>query len=50
MGQGGDRWDIVARDCTVTYYRGDGKQAVMTIQRDLANLQAELAFEKSFVL
>lgn len=38
--------DIAARDCTVTYYRGDRKQAVLTIQRDLESLRAELAFEK----
>jgi NADPH-dependent 2,4-dienoyl-CoA reductase/sulfur reductase-like enzyme/nitrite reductase/ring-hydroxylating ferredoxin subunit len=39
--------DIAARNCAVTYYRGDRKQAVATIQRDLESLQAELAFEKS---
>jgi NADPH-dependent 2,4-dienoyl-CoA reductase/sulfur reductase-like enzyme/nitrite reductase/ring-hydroxylating ferredoxin subunit len=39
--------DVAARDCTVTYYRGDRKQAVLTIQRDLESLRTELAFEKS---
>ena len=39
--------DITTRDCTVVYYRGDRKQAVLTIQRDLESLRAELAFEKT---
>jgi len=42
--------DVAARDCTVTYHRGDRKQAVLTIQRDLESLRAELAFEKSSAL
>jgi NADPH-dependent 2,4-dienoyl-CoA reductase/sulfur reductase-like enzyme len=42
--------DVAARDCTVTYYRADRKQAVLTIQRDLASLRAELAFERSSAL
>ena len=42
--------DVAARDCTVTYHRGDRKQAVLTIQRDLASLRAELAFERSSAL
>ncbi|TXL72674.1 Rieske 2Fe-2S domain-containing protein [Vineibacter terrae] len=39
--------DITTRDCMVVYYRGDRKQAVLTIQRDLESLRAELAFEKT---
>jgi NADPH-dependent 2,4-dienoyl-CoA reductase/sulfur reductase-like enzyme len=38
--------DVAARNCTVAYYRGDRKLAVLTIRRDLESLQAELAFEK----
>ena len=48
-----ERWDvteidgdIASRDCMVAYYRGNQKQAVLTIQRDLDSLQAELAFER----
>jgi 3-phenylpropionate/trans-cinnamate dioxygenase ferredoxin reductase subunit len=42
--------NVAARDCTVTYHRGDRKQAVLTIQRDLDSLRAELAFEKMSAL
>jgi NADPH-dependent 2,4-dienoyl-CoA reductase/sulfur reductase-like enzyme len=42
--------NVAARDCTVTYWRGDRKQAVLTIQRDLESLRAELAFERSSAL
>ena len=42
--------DVDARDCTVTYYRGDRKQAVLTISRDLESLRAELAFERNSAL
>ena len=47
-----EKWDAVemdgaleARDCTVTYKRGDRPLAVATISRDLQSLQAELAME-----
>ena len=36
---------LEARDCTVTYKRGDRPLAVATISRDLQSLQAELAME-----
>ena len=47
-----ENWDAVeidgtleARDCAVTYKRGDRTLAVATISRDLQSLQAELAME-----
>lgn len=49
-----ERWDrmdidgsLVARDCAITYYRGDQKLALVTIGRDLASLEAEAAFENT---
>jgi NADPH-dependent 2,4-dienoyl-CoA reductase/sulfur reductase-like enzyme/nitrite reductase/ring-hydroxylating ferredoxin subunit len=49
-----ENWDAVdidgtlaARDCTVTYKRGDRRLAVATISRDLQSLQAELAMERA---
>ncbi|MCI0600214.1 MAG: FAD-dependent oxidoreductase [Beijerinckiaceae bacterium] len=49
-----ERWDTAevdgsldARDCMIRYYRGGKKFAVATIGRDLASLQAELAFERA---
>ena len=47
-----DRVDIdgqpAARDCTVTYWRGDRKLAVATVSRDLDSLRAEIEFERTF--
>jgi NADPH-dependent 2,4-dienoyl-CoA reductase/sulfur reductase-like enzyme/nitrite reductase/ring-hydroxylating ferredoxin subunit len=47
-----EKWDAVemdgtldARDCAVTYKRGDRRLAVATISRDLQSLQAELTME-----
>ncbi len=47
-----EQWDSIKvegsfadRDCTVTYLRGGKRLAIATIQRDLQNLQTELAFE-----
>jgi apoptosis-inducing factor 3 len=47
-----ERWDkaeiegsLDARDCTISYHRGGKKLAVATIGRDLAGLEAEVAFE-----
>jgi NADPH-dependent 2,4-dienoyl-CoA reductase/sulfur reductase-like enzyme len=47
-----ERWDVVdidgalaARDCTVTYKRGDRTLAVATVSRDLQSLEAERAME-----
>ena len=47
-----ERWDTVeidgalhARDCAVTYRRGDRTLAVATIGRDVASLRAEVAME-----
>jgi apoptosis-inducing factor 3 len=47
-----ERWDAVdingalaARDCTVTYKRGDRTLAVATVSRDLQSLKAERAME-----
>ncbi|HET6374629.1 MAG TPA: FAD-dependent oxidoreductase, partial [Methylocella sp.] len=48
------RWDRVeidgrldARDCAIGYYHGAKKLALATIGRDLASLEAELAFERA---
>jgi NADPH-dependent 2,4-dienoyl-CoA reductase/sulfur reductase-like enzyme/nitrite reductase/ring-hydroxylating ferredoxin subunit len=48
-----ERWDDIeldgsleARDCRLTYRAGGKPLAVVTIGRDLASLQAELAFER----
>ena len=47
-----EKWDAVAidgslaaRDCTVTYKRGDRALAVATISRDRQSLSAERDFE-----
>ena len=47
-----EQWDdvriegsLAARDCAVTYLREGRRLAIATVQRDLQNLQAELAFE-----
>jgi NADPH-dependent 2,4-dienoyl-CoA reductase/sulfur reductase-like enzyme/nitrite reductase/ring-hydroxylating ferredoxin subunit len=47
-----EHWDSIQiegsfeqRDCTLTYLRNGKRLAVATVQRDLQNLQAELAFE-----
>ena len=47
-----ESWDAIAidgslaaRDCTVTYKRGDRTLAVATISRDVQSLEAELALE-----
>jgi apoptosis-inducing factor 3 len=47
-----EQWDSIQiegsfeeRDCTLTYLRNGKRLAVATVQRDLQNLQAELAFE-----
>ncbi|MGB7966717.1 MAG: FAD-dependent oxidoreductase, partial [Methylocella sp.] len=49
-----ERWDkaeiegsLDARDCTISYSRGGKKLAVATIGRDLAGLEAEVAFERA---
>ncbi len=49
-----ERWDkadiegnLEARDCTISYLRGGKKLAVATIGRDLAGLEAEVAFERA---
>ena len=34
-----------ARDCAISYYRGDKKLAVASIGRDLESLEAEASFE-----
>jgi len=48
-----ERWDrtkidgdVAARDCTIAYYRGERKLAVLTIGRDQESLRAELALEQ----
>ncbi len=48
-----ESWDRVeidgnpaARDCMVSYFRGERKLAVATLSRDLANLRAEVEFER----
>lgn len=47
-----ERWDAIeidgnleARDCAVSYKRGDRTLAVATISRDLQSLQTEAAME-----
>lgn len=52
-----EKWDAVeidgkldARDCTVTYKRGDRTLAVATISRDLQSLQTEAGMEASLGL
>jgi NADPH-dependent 2,4-dienoyl-CoA reductase/sulfur reductase-like enzyme/nitrite reductase/ring-hydroxylating ferredoxin subunit len=49
-----ERWDkaeiegsLEARDCTISYRRGGKKLAVAAIGRDLAGLEAEVAFERA---
>jgi NADPH-dependent 2,4-dienoyl-CoA reductase/sulfur reductase-like enzyme len=49
-----ERWDraeidgsLDARDCAISYHRGGRKLAVATIGRDLASLEAEVAFERA---
>ncbi|MGQ0445455.1 MAG: FAD-dependent oxidoreductase [Beijerinckiaceae bacterium] len=49
-----ERWDkaeidgsLAARDCAISFYRGGKKLAVATIGRDLAGLEAEVAFERA---
>jgi NADPH-dependent 2,4-dienoyl-CoA reductase/sulfur reductase-like enzyme/nitrite reductase/ring-hydroxylating ferredoxin subunit len=49
-----ERWDeaniegsLAARDCAISYRRGGKKLAVATIGRDLAGLEAEVAFERA---
>ncbi|HEY4846245.1 MAG TPA: FAD-dependent oxidoreductase, partial [Methylocella sp.] len=49
-----ERWDkaeiegsLEARDCAISYRRGGKKLAVATIGRDLAGLEAEVAFERA---
>lgn len=39
--------DIAARDCRLTYWRGDRKLAVATIGRDDESLRAEIDFEQA---
>jgi hypothetical protein len=38
--------DPSARDCAVTYYRGDWAAAVATIYRDRQSLETEVALEQ----
>jgi NADPH-dependent 2,4-dienoyl-CoA reductase/sulfur reductase-like enzyme/nitrite reductase/ring-hydroxylating ferredoxin subunit len=49
-----ERWDradidgqLDARDCTITYRRGDRKLAVAVVHRDLEGLRAEVEFERA---
>jgi NADPH-dependent 2,4-dienoyl-CoA reductase/sulfur reductase-like enzyme/nitrite reductase/ring-hydroxylating ferredoxin subunit len=49
-----EQWDkaevegsLEARDCAISYRRGGKKLAVATIGRDLAGLEAEVAFERA---
>ncbi|MGH6826965.1 FAD-dependent oxidoreductase [Methyloceanibacter sp.] len=49
-----ERWDkaeiegsLEARDCAISYRRGGKKLAVVTIGRDHASLEAEVAFERA---
>lgn len=39
--------DLDAQDCSITYRRGGRKLAVAVVHRDLAGLQAEVAFERA---
>lgn len=48
-----ENWDrieiegqIEARDCTVTYWRGDRKLAVVTLGRDIESLRSEVELER----
>ena len=52
---GGYSWfdiegDIAARDCILRYRRNGRVLAAASIYRDVANLEAELAMESSFVI
>jgi NADPH-dependent 2,4-dienoyl-CoA reductase/sulfur reductase-like enzyme/nitrite reductase/ring-hydroxylating ferredoxin subunit len=38
---------LEARDCAISYFRGGKKLALATIGRDIASLEAELAFEQA---
>lgn len=49
-----EQWDSIKiegsfaeRDCAITYLRDGRRLAIATVQRDLQNLQTELAFESS---
>jgi NADPH-dependent 2,4-dienoyl-CoA reductase/sulfur reductase-like enzyme/nitrite reductase/ring-hydroxylating ferredoxin subunit len=49
-----ERWDTVdvkgqlaARDCTITYRRGNKKLAMAVVHRDLEGVQAEVEFERA---
>jgi apoptosis-inducing factor 3 len=51
-----EQWDraeiegrLDARDCAISYRRGGKKLAVATIGRDLASLEAEVAFERAII-
>jgi pyruvate/2-oxoglutarate dehydrogenase complex dihydrolipoamide dehydrogenase (E3) component len=51
-----EQWDsiriegsLAERDCAITYLREGRRLAIATVQRDLQNLQAELAFEASIL-
>jgi 3-phenylpropionate/trans-cinnamate dioxygenase ferredoxin reductase subunit len=53
QGTGWDRTQVegepAARDCAVTYYRGDRALATATIFRDRQSLETEVALEETFV-
>jgi hypothetical protein len=53
QGTGWDRaqvdGDPAARDCAVTYYRGDRAVATATIFRDRQSLETEVALEQTFI-
>jgi apoptosis-inducing factor 3 len=38
---------LEARDCKITYRRGDRKLAVAVVRRDLEGLRSEAEFERS---
>jgi hypothetical protein len=40
---------VAARDCTARFWRGERLLAVVTIARDRASLEAEVALEASAV-